>query len=71
MILAVGTLYIPESPRWLLDMDRDEEGMRVLADLHGEGDPEDEKAQAEFRDIKEGVLADVSSPNLKIIELKS
>lgn len=60
-ILAIGSLYIPESPRWLLDMDRDEEGMRVLADLHGEGDPDNELAKDEFREIKEGVLAEVSS----------
>ncbi|GJN94143.1 hypothetical protein Rhopal_007217-T1 [Rhodotorula paludigena] len=53
-ILAVGTLFLPESPRWLLDTDQDEEGMGVLADLHGDGDPEDERAQEEFREIKEG-----------------
>ena len=32
--------------------------MRVLADLHGDGNTDDEKAKAEFREIKEGVLAD-------------
>ncbi|ORY82964.1 and other transporter-domain-containing protein [Leucosporidium creatinivorum] len=57
-ILAIGSLVIPESPRWLLDMDMDEEGMRVLADLHGEGDPENEVAREEFREIKENVLAE-------------
>lgn len=30
--------------------------MRVLADLRGEGDPENEEARDEFRAIKEGVL---------------
>lgn len=33
--------------------------MRVLADLHGEGDPENEVARSEFREIKEGIIADV------------
>jgi hypothetical protein len=42
-------------------MDMDEEGMRVLADLHGEGDPDNEVAREEFREIKENVLAEVSS----------
>lgn len=59
-ILAVGSFFIPESPRWLLDTDQDEEGMRVLADLHGEGDPDNEVAKDEFREIKEAVLAEAS-----------
>ncbi|POY74991.1 hypothetical protein BMF94_1967 [Rhodotorula taiwanensis] len=57
-VLAIGTLFLPESPRWLLDTEQDEEGMGVLADLHGDGDPEDERAQEEFREIKEGVIAE-------------
>ncbi|BGP58428.1 hypothetical protein JCM8202v2_006097 [Rhodotorula sphaerocarpa] len=57
-VLAIGTLFLPESPRWLIDTEQDEEGMGVLADLHGDGDPEDERAQEEFREIKEGVLAE-------------
>ena len=59
LILALGSLAIPESPRWLLDTDQDEDGMRVLADLHGQGDPDNEEARREFREIKEGVVADV------------
>lgn len=58
LCLALGTFWIPESPRWLLDIGQDEQGMQVLADLHGEGDPSDPKAREEFREIKEGVIAD-------------
>ncbi|KAJ3530352.1 hypothetical protein NM688_g7723 [Phlebia brevispora] len=54
-LLAAGSLVMPESPRWLIDNDKDEEGMRVLADLHG-GDLEDLVARAEFQEIKERVL---------------
>ena len=43
---------------WLIDVDRDDEGMRVIADLHG-GDPEDLAAKTEFREIKERVIAEV------------
>lgn len=32
--------------------------MRVLADLHGDGNTDDEKAKEEFREIKSGILAD-------------
>lgn len=41
-------------------MDRDEEGMRVIADLHG-GDPEDVVARAEFQEIKDRVIFEVCS----------
>lgn len=51
---------MPESPRWLLDTDRDAEGMRVIADLHG-GDPDDVIAKAEFAEIKERIMIEVSS----------
>ncbi|EKM61224.1 uncharacterized protein PHACADRAFT_247698 [Phanerochaete carnosa HHB-10118-sp] len=56
-ILAAGSLAMPESPRWLIDHDKDAEGMRVIADLHG-GDPEDLVARSEFQEIKERVLFD-------------
>lgn len=55
-LLAVGSLVISESPRWLLDNDHDEEGMVVLANLHGGGDIHNERARDEFREIKGNVL---------------
>lgn len=39
-------------------MDLDDEGMGVLADLHGDGDPDDERAREEFREIKESVFSE-------------
>lgn len=45
--------------RWLIDTDKDDEGMRVIADLHG-GDIDDPVAKAEFNEIKEKVLFEVS-----------
>lgn len=78
VILAVGSLVMPESPRygsttivsyntlitflrWLIDTDQDAAGMRVIVDLHG-GDPNDILAQAEFQEIKEKVVSEVSVP---------
>ena len=43
----------------MIDVDRDEEGMKVIADLHG-GDPEDLLAKAEFQEIKDRVIFEVS-----------
>lgn len=56
MTLCLGSLMLPESPRWLIDNDRDDEAMRVLADLHGNGDPRSRKARREFREIKSNVI---------------
>ncbi|KFX94840.1 hypothetical protein O988_06115 [Pseudogymnoascus sp. VKM F-3808] len=55
-LLALGSLVIVESPRWLLDNDHDEEGMVVIANLYGEGDIHNPKAREEFREIKMNVL---------------
>jgi hypothetical protein len=44
--------------RYLLDTDQDVEGLKVIADFHN-GDLEDPISKAEFRAIKEAVLADV------------
>ncbi|KAL1978818.1 hypothetical protein VTN31DRAFT_1677 [Thermomyces dupontii] len=55
-LLGFGSLVIPESPRWLLDTDRDEEGMIVIANLYGGGDIHNDKARQEYREIKMNVL---------------
>lgn len=55
-LLAIGSLAICESPRWLLDNDHDEDGLTVLANLHGGGDVYNERVREEFRDIKESVI---------------
>ncbi|KAF5336225.1 hypothetical protein D9758_014341 [Tetrapyrgos nigripes] len=58
--LAAGTLIMPESPRWLIDTDKDDEGLRILADLHG-GDLDDPIAKAEYREIKDKVIMERES----------
>ncbi|KAI5787090.1 general substrate transporter [Geopyxis carbonaria] len=55
-LLMFGSLIICESPRWLLDNDHDEEGIVVLANLHGGGDVHAERPREEFREIKMSVL---------------
>ncbi|MCJ1358596.1 MAG: hypothetical protein MMC33_008596, partial [Icmadophila ericetorum] len=55
-LLALGSLIICESPRWLLDNDHDEEGMVVIANLYGGGDILNDKARQEYREIKMDVL---------------
>lgn len=54
--LFCGTFVIVETPRWLLNHDHDVEGLIVIADLHSDGDVEDQKAKDEYHTIKETVL---------------
>ncbi|THG95176.1 hypothetical protein EW026_g6427 [Hermanssonia centrifuga] len=52
---SLGMIMFPESPRWLIDHDRQPEALEILADLHGGGDPNTELVQLEFAEIKEQV----------------
>ncbi|XXH03691.1 hypothetical protein Hte_010097 [Hypoxylon texense] len=55
LILAALILLFPESPRWLVDHDRADEGLVTLAKLHSNGDIHDPWVQAEFAQIKETI----------------
>ncbi|TFK30763.1 sugar transporter STP1 [Coprinopsis marcescibilis] len=55
LILAVGCIAIPESPRWLIDTSRDDEGLGVIADLHGGGNSDHPMVRAEYDEIREKV----------------
>ncbi|KAH3660392.1 hypothetical protein OGAPHI_006978 [Ogataea philodendri] len=50
-VLFFGGFYIVESPRWLLAMDRDNEGYGILK-LFYDDDPDTDKAKKEFLSIK-------------------
>ncbi|KAI0842469.1 general substrate transporter [Hypoxylon sp. FL0890] len=55
VILATLILLFPESPRWLVDHDRAEEGLATLAKLHANGDVSDSWVRAEFAAIQETI----------------
>ncbi|BEJ11817.1 hypothetical protein CspHIS471_0202770 [Cutaneotrichosporon sp. HIS471] len=57
MILAIGSLVCPESPRYLIDKDQDLQGLTVIADFQGKP-LDDFKVQEEYKEIRDGVLAD-------------
>jgi hypothetical protein len=62
LILAIGALALPESPRYAIDKDMDEEGLKILADFHN-GDLDDPVTKEEFRIIKEAVIKDRLVPD--------
>ncbi|KAI1077199.1 MFS sugar transporter-like protein [Whalleya microplaca] len=54
-ILLIGLFFFPYSPRWLASKDRWEEAIRVLAQLHGDGDVNHPKVLAEYKEIEEAL----------------
>nr|UJH94521.1 Stl1.2 [Starmerella bombicola] len=52
IFLAVGSKFIVETPRWLLNRDKDEEGLKTLLRLY----PNQSQAQAQYDEIKETVM---------------
>jgi hypothetical protein len=67
-ILAVGIMFFPESPRHLIETDRDEEAMRVLKKLHYNGSNL-EWVEREFYDIKTTIMAEkaITVPGWKVM----
>ena len=52
IILAALIMLFPESPRWLIDHNRGQEGLKNLAKLHANGDVNDSWVRAEFDQIQ-------------------
>jgi hypothetical protein len=52
ILLLIGMLFLPESPRWLARKDRWEECMSVLTLVHGKGDRNSPWVAREYEEIK-------------------
>lgn len=57
LVLLAGLFWLPESPRYLIEKDRIEEGMKVLRKLHFNGH-NDEWVQTEFAEIRATISAE-------------
>jgi len=54
-ILTAWSFILPETPRFLISNGFEEEGLRVLADLHAAGNQEDPAIQKSFAEISAAV----------------
>ncbi|KAI0811491.1 MFS sugar transporter-like protein [Xylaria sp. FL0064] len=68
-ILAALILLFPESPRWLIDHNRADEGLATLARLHSGGDVNDPWVRAEFAQIQESIAEEHEQEAKSYIEL--
>ncbi|KAL2074177.1 hypothetical protein VTL71DRAFT_7955 [Oculimacula yallundae] len=58
LIILVMMIWIPESPRYLISKDRNEEALDMLAHYHANDNREDEFVQLEFSEIKTAIILD-------------
>ncbi|GES60017.1 MFS lactose permease [Aspergillus terreus] len=58
VIVIVAVWFIPESPRWLMANDREEEAVAFLTKYHGNGDPNARLVRLEIEEMREGIRID-------------
>ncbi|KAI1462607.1 general substrate transporter [Annulohypoxylon moriforme] len=69
LLLLLGLVVLPESPRWLAKHDRWEEAHDVLTLVHGKGDPHSQLVVREMADIREVVEFERQNADVSYIEL--
>jgi len=71
ILLFIGMMFLPESPRWLASKDKWEECRAVLVLTHGKGDPDSPWVAREFDEIREWLEIDRQSKGVSYMELFS
>ncbi|KAI0601544.1 general substrate transporter [Biscogniauxia sp. FL1348] len=69
ILLFLGLLVLPESPRWLAKKDRWDEAKAVLTLVHGKGNPDAPIVSKEMAEIRENVEFERQNADVSYIEL--
>ncbi|KAL1800099.1 hypothetical protein ACET3X_000441 [Alternaria dauci] len=69
VILAIGLIFLPESPRWLARHDRWEETQAVLTLVHGKGDPNSPFVKLELDEIRQMIEFERQNSDVSFMEL--
>jgi hypothetical protein len=62
LCLVIGIPFLPESPRWLAKVCRDEQAISILANIQAGGDRTDPLVVAEWEEITATLAAERESP---------
>lgn len=57
LLLLVGLIWLPESPRWLIEADRDDQAIAVIRKLHYDGSNED-YIHREYNEVRATISAE-------------
>ena len=69
-LLLVGIQFLPQSPRWLIEVGRDDEARKVIRQLHGAStDVTAAEADAEYEVMAAAIRADVAVRSNNIVDL--
>jgi MFS family permease len=68
-MLLLGTLILPESPRWLAKKDRWEEAIEIIANVQGKGDVNHPQVLVEVEEIKEVIRIEREAAEISILSL--
>ena len=69
VILLIGLMFMPESPRWLASKDRWEQSLAVLTLVHGKGNPNSPFVEKEMKEIREMVEFERQNSDVTYLEL--
>ncbi|KAH6651413.1 general substrate transporter [Chaetomium tenue] len=69
VLLLIGSLLIPESPRWLIKVGRREEARQIIIKLLGNDDPNHPDAQREFREMVTVIEMDKEADSMNYVQM--